>query len=156
MVEMRDVGMYCGGKWSTFSGRSGLGDLAVTCNEPSRNFRFGRTYAEIFTRGESENATVSDEDRHNLVFTQTISALGTRTVEGYDTIEPIYDIVKRKRMFTPIIESAYGLFFGKRFGPADLLLKIRAMDRERKRDGTSVFSIVMHEIFPKLWYRRRT
>jgi len=155
MVEMRDVGMYCGGKWSTFSGRSGLGDLAVTCNDPSRNFRFGRTYAEVFDTAASQISTDSLAEQHKIAFEKTIEILGTRTVEGYDTIEPMYDIVKRSMMFAPIIQGAYELFLESRFRPVDLLPRMRTMDRRRKRDGTSVFSIMMHEFFPKLWYRRQ-
>jgi len=154
MVEMRDVGMYCGGKWSTFSGRSGLGDLAVTCNDPSRNFRFGRLYAETFGSVAAPNATDSLAEQHRMTFDRTIRELGTRTVEGYDTVDPMYDIVKRSKMFAPIIQGAYELFYDCCFGPADLLPRIRTMDRKRKRDGTNVFSIVMHELFPRLWYRR--
>ncbi len=155
MVEMRDVGMYCGGKWTTFSGRSGLGDLAITCNEPSRNFRFGRTYAEMFAAVEAEEPNASLDRWHRDTLERTISALRTRTVEGYDAIEPIHDIVKRERMFAPIIQNAHDLLYAKGSRPADLLPGIRAMDRERRRDGTSVFSILMHEFFPKLWYRRQ-
>ena len=154
MVEMRDVGMYSGGKWSTFSGRSGLGDLAVTCKEPSRNFRFGRTYARLFAEAKPVDTAQAYGDLHVRVFEETISELGTRTVEGYDAIQPIHAIVTQRRMFAPIIQSVHDLFYAKRFSPNYLLPNIRLLDRKRKWDGTSVFSIVMHELFPKLWYRR--
>ena len=41
LVEMREIGLRLGGRWTTFSGRSGLGDLVVSCTDASRNFRFG-------------------------------------------------------------------------------------------------------------------
>jgi len=156
MVEMRDVGMFCGGKWSTFSGRCGLGDLAVTCTESSRNFRFGRIYAEMFNSKKIPQNVAELKNMHNTVFHETIEQLGTRTVEGFDTVEPIYELVERHRIFTPIIRSCYRLLYKRDITPSEMLPTIRAIDIKRKNEGLNVLSILMHELFPRLWYRRMT
>ncbi len=154
MVEMRDIGMFLGGRWSTFSGRAGLGDLAITCGEPSRNFRFGQAYAHIFAE---KSPKMSDLKKlHGQVFSETIDSLGTRTVEGFDTIDPIHTIIQEMNMFTPIVSGSYRLLYGHEFAPCELLSHIRAMDIHRKTEGPNVVSILTHELFPRVWYRRGT
>lgn len=153
MVEMRDLGMYLGGRWSTFSGRAGLGDLAITCGEPSRNFRFGKAYARLFA--EYLEIDASRKNLHEEVFLRTINELGTRTVEGFDSLEPIHAIIQRKQMFTPIISGSYRLLYKHEFVPCELLSHIRALDTHRKTEGPTVLSILIHELFPRFWYRRR-
>lgn len=154
MVEMRDVGMFLGGRWSTFSGRSGLGDLTITCTPSSRNFRFGKIYAETFRTIRSSNPDFSIEEVHEETFQKTVESLGTRTVEGYDTIAPVFELVSSHRIFTPILRGIHRLLYIRDIAPDDLLNTIRSLDMARKQEGLPVFSIVMHELFPRFWFRR--
>lgn len=147
MVEMRDFGLRLGGKWSTFSGRSGLGDLVVTCTPSSRNFRFGHAYVETWR--EAPDAPADER------LAATFERLGTRTVEGYDTLEAVHEISHRRRMLTPIAEALWRVLYGHDLAPDELLGAIRELDRSRAREGLSVFSMALHELTPGLWFRRR-
>jgi len=266
MVEMRDIGLLLGGRWATFSGRSGLGDLVVTCTPASRNFRFGRAYARLFgelyghdfrkagagsspeastfaldgdaapqalevpeTRGipETRGATEipeaadgpasaarrdgDDQDRdigfgpadrsasqssqsspaghagsislacpttsssspsgptspaspaysadlaaaHAHVFERTIDELGTRTVEGFDTLAAVHSIVRDRRMFAPIILSAHRVLQARELPPCELLAEIRRIDLRRRREGPRFYSILLHQMLPRFYYRRQ-
>ena len=69
---------------------AGIGDLLLTCNSSkSRNFSFGKLVGE---RPEKE---VIDEYLKNT------------TVEGYYTLESIYQLLKDKQVFIPIIDLIY-------------------------------------------------
>ena len=146
MVEMREIGLLLGGRWSTFSGRSGLGDLAITCTPTSRNFRFGRIYAESYN--------ANSPSAHKICFQTTIEILGSRTVEGFDTLAAVYEISQRKQMLTPIIHALWRVLYSHELAPTDLLSEIRELDARRHREGPSVLSILLHEIVPHIWYRR--
>ncbi len=154
LIEMREIGMFFGGRWMTFSGRAGLGDLAITCTPSSRNFRFGKTYAETFQKLREMDKESSIESIHEKTFNMTIEKMGTRTVEGYDTIEPIFAMVETNRIFTPIIRGVYRLLYTRDIAPEELLGHIRTMDLARKKEGLRIFSVVMHELFPRIWFRR--
>lgn len=147
MVEMRDIGLRLGGKWSTFSGRSGLGDLVVTCTPSSRNYRFGRAYVETWR--------AAPEAPPDQRLAAAFDRLGTRTVEGYDTLEAVHEITRRRRMLTPIVEALWRVLYAHEIAPDQLLAAIRELDRSRAREGLSVFSIALHELTPGLWFRRR-
>ena len=146
MVEMREIGLLLGGRWSTFSGRSGLGDLAITCTSASRNFRFGRIYAESY------DANLPSS--HEACFQTTIEQLGSRTVEGFDTLAAVYKISQRKQVLTPIIRALWRVLYDHELAPTDLLSEIRELDAPRHREGPSVLSILLHEMMPHIWYRR--
>jgi glycerol-3-phosphate dehydrogenase (NAD(P)+) len=69
---------------------AGIGDLLLTCNSPkSRNFSFGKLI------GERPDKEVIDK------------YLETTTVEGYYTLESIYQLLKDKQVFIPIIDLIY-------------------------------------------------
>ena len=136
MVEMRDVGQVLGGKWSTFSGRSGLGDLAITCTESSRNFRFGRAFA---SSGSIEEAI----------------AIAGPTVEGVSTLKAVHSITQRKGMMTPIIRVLYQTVHEGSISLNEFLTEIRRLDSKRPKEGASTGSVVMRRFLPKFWYRRR-
>jgi len=96
IVEIRRLGVQCGASAETFSGLSGLGDLAVTCySRLSRNRGFG----ERVGRGEKVEAILAS----------------TRTVaEGYFTARSAYKLSRRKGRQTPIIDETYAaLYEGK-------------------------------------------
>ncbi|HWD18016.1 MAG TPA: NAD(P)H-dependent glycerol-3-phosphate dehydrogenase [Verrucomicrobiae bacterium] len=96
IVEIRRLGVQCGANSETFSGLSGLGDLAVTCySRLSRNRAFG----ERVGRGEKVEAILAS----------------TRTVaEGYFTARSAYHLSRRKNCQTPIIDETHAaLYEGK-------------------------------------------
>ncbi len=157
LVEIRDLGKLVGGRWSTHTGRSGLGDLVVTCSSPSRNFRFGRLYARLFAELERERALDDHEaleQAHAEVFERTIVELGTRTIEGYDTLAAADRVVRHKNLFAPIILSIYRVLYSRTQRPAELLPEIRRVDLRRRREGPRFISILLHEALPRLYYRR--
>ena len=136
MVEMREVGQVLGGRWETFGGRSGLGDLVITCTESSRNFRFGRIFAECGSIEES------------------LENIGS-TVEGVSTLEAVHSIAQAKSMMTPIIRVLYQTVHEGIIAPTDFLTEIRRLDAKRRKEGASTGSVVMRRLLPKMWYRRR-
>ena len=137
MVEMRDVGQVLGGRWETFSGRSGLGDLAITCTESSRNFRFGQAFA---TTRSIEGA---------------LAKVGS-TVEGVSTLAAVHSITQDKSMMTPIIRVLYQTIHSGNIAPEEFLSEVRRLDAKRTREGASTGSVIMRRFLPKIWYRRRT
>ena len=136
MVEMRDVGQVLGGRWETFSGRSGLGDLVITCTDSSRNFRFGQAFARS---GSIE---------------QALTEIGS-TVEGVATLEAVHQITQEKSMMTPIIHTLYRTVHLGELQPTDFLSEIRRLDAKRGKEGASTGSVLMRRLLPKVWYRRR-
>jgi len=147
MVEMRSLGLLLGSRWVTYSGRSGLGDLVITCSESSRNFRFGRIYTETALQNPGLD--------HHQLYEQSIAALGSSTVEGYATLDPVFAITRTHNIFTPIIDACYQLFYEGAFAPSDLYSVIARNDEVRATEGPGFFSLLMHHLFPGLWYRRR-
>lgn len=147
LVEMRDVGLRFGGRWATFSGRSGLGDLVVSCTDASRNFRFGRYYAEAHRDAPAAPPAALRE--------AAFARLGTRTVEGLPTLDAVAAFSRRRGMLTPITDALHGVLYAETHSPAELLAEFRRLDRRRGREGLPVVSIVLHELTPQLWFRRR-
>ena len=136
MVEMREVGQILGGRWETFGGRSGLGDLVITCTEHSRNFRFGKAFAK---HGSIEVA---------------LAEIGS-TVEGVATLEAIHKITQSRGMMTPIIRVLFQTVHDASISPSDFLSEVRRLDGKRLKEGASTGSVVMRRLLPKVWYRRR-
>ena len=69
---------------------AGIGDLLLTCNSPkSRNYSFGKLIGE---RIDKEKIT---------------EYLKNTTVEGYYTLESIYQLLKDKQAYIPIIDLIY-------------------------------------------------
>lgn len=93
LVEIARLGIGMGADKSTFSGLSGLGDLATTCiSSHSRNRWFGEKLA-------------SEED---------ISAILESTdmvVEGYFTSKSAFELSKRMQVSMPITESVYEILY---------------------------------------------
>jgi glycerol-3-phosphate dehydrogenase (NAD(P)+) len=93
IVEMRRLGVACGAQGETFSGLSGLGDLAVTCfSKLSRN----RGLGERLGRGEK---------------LETILATSVAIAEGYPTTRSAFHIAKKLNVVTPIIDEVYALLY---------------------------------------------
>jgi len=92
-AEIRRLGEACGAQAETFSGLSGLGDLAVTCfSRLSRNRGFG----ERLGRGEK----VPD-----------ILASMLNVAEGYPTARSAWQLARKVRRSTPIIDEVYAILY---------------------------------------------
>jgi glycerol-3-phosphate dehydrogenase (NAD(P)+) len=113
IVEIRRLGVQCGACAETFSGLSGLGDLAVTCySRLSRNRAFG----ERLGRGERAEAI--------LASARTIA-------EGYYTSRSAFHLARRKDCQTPIIDETYAaLYEGKNIRQAVHDLMTRELKTE--------------------------
>ena len=81
-----------GGKEETALSFAGIGDLLLTCtSEKSRNYTFGKLLGE------------------SKIPNQVKEYLDTHTVEGYYTLESVYQILKEKKEQVPIIELIYNI-----------------------------------------------
>lgn len=93
LAEMMTFGKFIGGHTKTFIGLTGVGDLLVTCNSVhSRNFMFG------YEIGKTKNAS-------------KVIAENTKTVEGYKTIQSLYNLSIKYSQNTPLIDSLYRILF---------------------------------------------
>ena len=93
IVEIRRLGVACGAQAETFSGLSGLGDLAVTCySRLSRNRGFG----ERLGRG----------DKLEKILAESVAV-----AEGYPTARSAYQLAQRLKVVTPIIDQVYQLLY---------------------------------------------
>lgn len=93
IVEIRRLGVACGAQAETFSGLSGLGDLAVTCYSAlSRNRGFG----ERLGRGDA---------------LEKLLAESVAVAEGYPTARSAYQLARRLKVETPIIDEVYQVLY---------------------------------------------
>jgi glycerol-3-phosphate dehydrogenase (NAD(P)+) len=93
IVEMRRLGVACGAEADTFSGLSGLGDLALTCySRLSRN----RALGERLGKGESK---------------ETILAESVAIAEGYPTTRSAFQLARKLNVTTPIIDEVYSVLY---------------------------------------------
>ena len=93
IVEMRRLGTACGAQGETFSGLSGLGDLAVTCfSKLSRNRGFG----ERIGRGEKIDSILGS--------TLTVA-------EGYPTARSAFHLARKLQVETPIMDEVYAMLY---------------------------------------------
>lgn len=103
LYDMRKIIVAFGGSESTILTYAGFGDLLLTCSSTkSRNFSFGRTIAE-------------DNSKENVE-----KYLSNNTVEGYNTLQSIYELLKAKNISIPIIDLIYNIVI-KNSAPNDLL-----------------------------------
>jgi glycerol-3-phosphate dehydrogenase (NAD(P)+) len=111
--EIRRLGMACGAAAETFSGLSGLGDLAVTCfSRLSRNRAFG----ERIGRGEKVEAI--------LASTITVA-------EGYPTAPAARQLARKFGIETPIMDEVYAMLYeGKNVRQAVQDLMSRGLKQE--------------------------
>ncbi len=94
--EMMCIGRKLGAKPVTFMGLSGVGDLFLTCSsEKSRNFMLG------LRLGQGEGI----ED--------ILKSMGS-IAEGYSTSKAAYDLAKRLKIATPIIDEVYRVLHEKK------------------------------------------
>lgn len=93
LAEMTRLGMAAGGRFQTFQGLSGVGDLIVTCySRHSRNNRVGRLLGEGQTL---EHITTT----MNMV------------AEGVPNTESIHAAARQYDLRTPIIDQMYAILY---------------------------------------------
>ncbi len=95
LAEMIRYGMAKGGKFETFAGLTGVGDLVVTCfSEHSRNYRAG--------------LWIGRDDG-----TEDFYLNNKSTVEGIDSCRAIYEDVHKNHpdISMPLVDTLYGVLF---------------------------------------------
>lgn len=113
LVEMIRFGTKFGGKFETFIGLTGIGDLMVTCNSVhSRNYQAG--YAIGLANSAKEFLTNNK-----------------KTVEGVRTAKIVYEMAKKHNIEMPIIEAVYSVLFEDK-KPNEIVYQL--MTRELKKE----------------------
>jgi glycerol-3-phosphate dehydrogenase (NAD(P)+) len=93
LAEITRLGIAMGAREQTFSGLSGLGDLATTCMSPmGRNRSFGQRIGAGQTVKQATEATES-------------------IVEGIDTCKSVMDLARKYNIDMPITEAVYQILF---------------------------------------------
>jgi glycerol-3-phosphate dehydrogenase (NAD(P)+) len=93
LVEMDRFGEKFGAKKDTFLGVAGSGDLFLTANSTmSRNYRVGLNLAK------------------GKLLEDILTELG-EVAEGVYTTKAIYEIAKRKNIYTPIANEVYRIIY---------------------------------------------
>ncbi|MDP2909685.1 MAG: NAD(P)H-dependent glycerol-3-phosphate dehydrogenase [bacterium] len=95
--EMIKLGKVMGAKEETFWGPAGKGDLEISADPLSRNYRLGQSFAE---KGIDE---VQKELKEKGI-----------TVEGFHTAWAAYRLAKDKNVQLPIIEEVYKVIYEKK------------------------------------------
>ena len=93
LCEISRLGVALGGKYETFYGLTGLGDLIVTClSEHSRN----RTAGKLMGQGKT-----LEEARNQIGM----------VIEGVDNIEVAYEPAKKYNVDMPIVNAVYDMLY---------------------------------------------
>ena len=96
LAEITRVGVALGANPLTFKGLGGVGDLFLTCtSEKSRNFTVG------FRLGRGESLD------------EILSSMGS-VAEGVATTKAVYDLSKKLRVETPIINEMYKVLYERK------------------------------------------
>ena len=107
IAEMARLGVALGGRFETFSGLSGIGDMIVTC-----------------TSGHSRNRHVGEELGRGRKIEEIQADMGLVVAEGVKTSEAAYHLAKNAGVETPVINEIYaGIYKDKdpRQGVIDLM-----------------------------------
>lgn len=107
IAEMARLGVALGGKYETFSGLSGIGDLIVTC-----------------TSGFSRNRHVGEELGRGKNIDAILKAMGMVVAEGVRTAKSAYELARKVNIETPIINEVYYVLYenkNPRQGISDLM-----------------------------------
>ena len=114
IAEMARLGVALGGRFETFSGLSGIGDMIVTC-----------------TSGHSRNRHVGEELGRGKKIEEIQSDMGLVVAEGVKTSESAYHLARQAGVETPVVNEIYaGIYLDKdpRQGVKDL------MNRKAKKE----------------------
>lgn len=95
--EMIELGKVMGANEETFKGSAGKGDLEISADPLSRNYRYGKG---IYQRGIQE---VEKELREKNI-----------TVEGFHTAYAVYQLTQKYGLELPIIEEVYKVIYERR------------------------------------------
>ena len=92
--DIKDIIYYLGGKPKTILSFAGIGDLMLTCTSPkSRNFSFG------YLIGSTKDPTkIKEYLTHN-------------TVEGYYTLDTLYQMLRAKGIEIELITTIYNIVY---------------------------------------------
>ena len=114
IAEMSRMGLSLGGKFETFSGLSGIGDLIVTCcSKHSRN----RAVGEKLGQGEK--------------LEEITKQMGMVIAEGVKTTKSAFELSKKNKMDTPIIDELYTVLYEEK-PAAECITSL--MNREAKNE----------------------
>jgi len=102
--EMKSFGKAMGAKEETFEGPAGKGDLELSADPQSRNYKLGQDLAE---KGIDEVQNKLKEK--------------SGTVEGFHTAQAAYRLARQRQVELPIIKEVYQVIYEKK----DPLLSIR-------------------------------
>lgn len=114
IAEMGRLGEVLGGKRSTFSGLSGIGDLIVTC-----------------CSGHSRNRYVGEELGRGKKLATILNDMGMVVAEGVPTAKGIRFLAKQKNVDIPLIEEIYKVLYEDR-SASEAILSL--MTREAKNE----------------------
>lgn len=93
LAEMIRFGVAMGGKFETFMGLTGIGDLIVTCTSVhSRNFQAG------YEIGKANSAQIFWDNNK-------------KTVEGVRTAKVVHEIAKKHDISMPIIDEIFAVLY---------------------------------------------
>lgn len=113
LCEISRLGVALGGKYETFYGLTGLGDLIVTClSEHSRN----RTAGKLMGQGKT-----LEEARNQIGM----------VIEGVDNIEVAYELAQKYDVDMPIVNTVYDMLYNN-LSPKEGV--IRLMTRDKKAE----------------------
>ena len=111
LCEISRLGVALGGKYETFYGLTGLGDLIVTClSEHSRNRTAGKLMGQGKTLEEARNQT-------------------GMVIEGVDNIEVAYELAKRYNVDMPIVNAVYDMLYNN-LSPKEGVTRLMTRDKK--------------------------
>jgi len=114
LLEISRIGMALGGKFQTFYGLTGFGDLFVTCSSMnSRNRRCGIMIGQ------------------GLLVEEAKSKLGGMVVEGIEAVNAAYELINKYNIYAPIIMEMYEIIHNNK--PANDAVK-DLMTRAKKHE----------------------
>ncbi len=94
IAELARFGQALKGRYETFSGLSGVGDLIVTC-----------------TSGHSRNRHVGEELGRGKSIEAILDAMGLVVAEGVKTSKSAYELAQKIDVETPIIDEIYKVLY---------------------------------------------
>ena len=111
LCEISRLGVALGGKYETFYGLTGLGDLIVTClSEHSRN----RTAGKLMGQGKT-----LEEARNQIGM----------VIEGVDNIEVAYELAKKYNVEMPIVNAVYDMLYNN-LSPKEGVTRLMTRDKK--------------------------
>lgn len=111
LCEISRLGVALGGKYETFYGLTGLGDLIVTClSEHSRN----RTAGKLMGQGKN-----LEEARNQIGM----------VIEGVDNIEVAYELAQKYQVDMPIVNAVYDMLYNN-LSPKEGVTRLMTRDKK--------------------------